>query len=106
MTSQALTKLVAERVMKWTAAPDRFMLGHRKWTPNWRFQPCEVFEHAIQLLDAASPTTYSLATDQTGCFSARVEIGGVVGEARDRSRPRAVTIAVARALGIDVDEVD
>ena len=105
MTSQALTKLVAERVMKWTAAPDRFMLGHRKWIPNWRFQPCEVFEHAIQLLDAARPTTYSLANDRVGCFWASVEIDGVVGQARDRSRPRAVTIAVARAMGIDVDEL-
>ena len=105
MTSQALTKLVAGRVMNWTAAPNRFMLGHRKWTPTWRFQPCEIFEHAVQLLDAARPTTYSLGADQTGCFWARVEIGGVVGEARDRSRPRAVTIAVARAVGIDVDEL-
>lgn len=105
MTSQVLTKLVAERVMKWTAAPNRFMLGRREWTPNWRFQPVEIFEHAVQLLDAARPTTYSLGVDQTGCFWARVEVSGVLGEARDRSRPRAVTIAVARAVGLDVDEV-
>jgi hypothetical protein len=105
MTPQALTKLVAERVMNWTAGPNRFMLGRRKWIPSWRFRPCEIFEHAIQLLDAARPATYSLGADRTGRFWATVEIGGVVGEARDRSRPRAVTIAVARAVGIDVDEV-
>lgn len=105
MTSQALTKLVAERVMKWTAAPNRFMLGHRKWIPAWRFRPCEIFEHSLHLLDAAKPTAYSLSADQTGCFWARVEIGGVLGEARDRSRPRALTIAVARAAGIEADEV-
>ncbi len=105
MTSQVLTQLVAERVMKWTAAPKRFMLGSRKWIPDWRFQPCETFEHAIQLLDAARPTTYSLGVDQKGRFWARVEVDGVVGEASNMSRPRVVTIAVARAVGIDVEEV-
>ena len=105
MTSQMLTKLVAERVMNWTATPNRFMLGDRKWTPKWRFQPCEIFEHAVQLLDAARPTTYSFGTDETGCSWARVEIDGVLGEGRNRSKPRAVTLAVARAVGIDVDEL-
>jgi hypothetical protein len=104
MTSQALTGLLAERVMKWTAAPNRFMLGHRRWIPNWRFQPCENIEHAFQLLDAARPTTYSMGADETGCFWARVQIGGVVGEGRDRSRPRAITCAVARASGINPDK--
>ena len=54
MTAQALTGLLAERVMKWTAAPNRFMLGHRKWIANWRFQPCKNLADAFQLLDAAS----------------------------------------------------
>jgi hypothetical protein len=80
-------------------------LGSRKWTPIWRFQPCQIFEHAVQLLDAARPTTYSLGADQTGFSWAKVNIDGAVGECRDRSRARAVTIAVARAVGIEVDEV-
>jgi hypothetical protein len=102
MTSQALTKLLAERVMKWTAAPNRFLLGNRKWIPSWRFQPFENLADAVRLLDAVGSTTYSLSADETGCCWARVQIGGVVAEARDRPLSRAITIAVARALGIDV----
>ena len=105
MTAQALTRLLAERVMQWTAAPNRFMLGDRAWIPNWRFQPCENLADAFQLLDAAKPETYSIGADETGCFWAKVQIGGVVGEGRDRSMPRAITCAAARASGIDVDYV-
>ena len=105
MTAQALTGLLGERVMKWTAAPNRFMLGRRKWIPSWRFQSCENLADAFQLLDSAKPETYSMGADQTRCFWAKVQIGGVVGEGRDRSRPRAITCAVARASGIDVDHV-
>src|ERR1017187_5296700 len=105
MTAQALTGLLGERVMKWTAAPNRFMLGRRKWIPSWRFQSCENLADAFQLLDSAKPETYSMGADETRCFWAKVQIGGVVGEGRDRSRPRAITCAVARASGIDVDHV-
>jgi hypothetical protein len=105
MTDEALTRLLAERVMKWTATPDRFIQAQRKWTPRWRFQPCAIFEHAVHLLDAAEPSTYSLIADETRCFWARVNIDGAVGECRDRSRARAITIAVARAVGIEIDEV-
>lgn len=106
MTAQALTGILAELVMKWTAAPNRFMVGRRRWIPSWRFQPCENLAHAFQLLDAAGPKTYSMGADETGFFGAKVQIGGVVGEARDRSRPLAITCAVARAAGIDVDNVE
>ena len=105
MTAQALTGLLGERVMKWTAAPNRFMLGRRKWIPSWRFQSCENLADAFQLLDSAKPETYGMGADETRCFWAKVQIGGVVGEGRDRSRPRAITCAVARASGIDVDHV-
>jgi len=53
MMAQALTRLLAERVMKWTAGPNLFMLGGRTWIPNWRFQPCENLADAFQLLDTA-----------------------------------------------------
>jgi hypothetical protein len=105
MTAQALTGLLAQRVMKWTTAPDRFMLGRRKWIASWRFQPFENLADAFQLLDAAGPATYSMGGDETGWFWARVQIGRVVGEGRDKSRPCAITCAVARALGMDVDGI-
>jgi hypothetical protein len=104
-TSQALTVLVAERVMKWTVAPNRFMLGRGRWMPRWRFQPCENLIHAFQLLDAAGPGTYSMGADGAGRFWAKVQIDGVVGKGRDRSMPLAITRAVARASGIAVDNI-
>ena len=105
MTSQALTDLLAERVMKWTPAPNRFMMGRRRWIPSWRFQPFQNLADAFRLLNAARPKTYSLGADDTGRFWAKVQIGQVMGECRDRSMPRAITCAVARAVGIDVDRV-
>jgi hypothetical protein len=78
---RAPTGLLAERVVKLTAAPARFMLGDRRWVPSYRFQPCEKLEHAFQLLDAERPTTYSMGIEETGVF------GRVVGEGRGRSRP-------------------
>lgn len=53
ITPRALTQLLAERMTKGTPAPNRFMLGGRKWIPSWRFQPCENLADAFQLLDMA-----------------------------------------------------
>jgi hypothetical protein len=105
MTAQGLIELVAEGVMGWAAAPNRFMQGRRRWIPRWRFQPCENLADAFELLEAAGPKTFSMGGDETGCFWAKVQIGGVMGGGRDRSMPRAITCAVARASGIDVDHV-
>jgi hypothetical protein len=100
MTTQALTGLLAERVMNWAAAPNRFMTGHRTWIPRWRFQPSQNLTHAFQLLAAAMPKRYSVSADETGYFRARVQIGKVAGESRNRSMPLAITCAVARASGL------
>lgn len=53
MTAQALAGLLAECVMGWIAAPDRFMLGGRTWIPRWRFPPYQNIADAFQLLDTA-----------------------------------------------------
>jgi hypothetical protein len=105
MTPQVLTGILAERVMKWTASPNRFMLGNGRWVPRWRFQPCENLANAFELLDAVRPKAYSMGADETGSIYAKVQIGGVVGECRNRSMPLAITFAVARASGIDVEDV-
>src|SRR5436853_200927 len=51
MTSECLTAIVAERVMGWTVAPDRFMTGKRRWMPRWRFQPLAKLDDAFGLLE-------------------------------------------------------
>ena len=105
MTAEALTAELAQKVMGWNVAPDRFLIGNRSWIPRWRFQPLERLEDAFRLLDKAEPEHYSMGLDSSGCFCAEVRIGGRLGKARDNSKPRAITLAVARAMGLgEVEE--
>jgi hypothetical protein len=102
MTSEHLTSVLAEKVMGWSVGPDRFMLGERRWLPRWRFQPVERLEDAFRLLEQAGPEEYSMGAAD-GSFWAKVRIAGTTGEARELSKPRALTFAIARAFEIDVD---
>ena len=101
--TEDLTTLLARRVMGWDVAPDRFLVGKRKWMPRWRFQPEENLEAAFRLLRAAAPQKYTISRERTGPFCVRVRIGGKTGRARNRSMPRAITLAVCQALQIQVD---
>jgi hypothetical protein len=40
---------------------------------------------------------------ESGSFWVKVRIADTIGEAREPSKPRAITFAIARAFGIDVD---
>jgi hypothetical protein len=101
MTVEALTAKLAERVMGWNVAPDRFLVGNRSWIPRWRFQPMERLEDAFRLLEKAQPEHYSMGLDGGGRFAVEVRIGGKLGVARDELKPRAITLAIARALGLE-----
>jgi hypothetical protein len=89
--------------MGWTAAPDRFLLPKRKWMPRWRFRPAEKIEDAFRLLDGAKPESYTMVSDKPGEFEVQVKIAGVFGRACLASRAEAITLAVARAVGIDLE---
>ena len=106
MTPEMLTSLMAKRVMGWTEWADRFLMGDRRWTPRWRFQPTEKLEDAFRLLEEAAPEEYSICGDAEGSIHVRVRIAGIQGEAHGTSKPRAITCAIARALGIDVEGVE
>ena len=99
--SEDLTTLLARRVMGWDVAPERFLTGKRRWMPRWRFRPTENLEDAFRLLEQAGPEEYTMGRKGREHFWARVKIGGTIGEARAGSKPQAITLAVARALGID-----
>ena len=103
MTASKRNTLLAERVMGWSAAPDRFLLGNRRWLPRWRFQPEKSLGDAFLLLETASPERYVMGSDRGGEFWVRIEIAGRVGEARHASKPQAITFAIARALGIELE---
>ena len=104
MTDEHLTALLAGKVMGWTVSPDRFMMGGRQWQPRWRFQPVLRMEDAFRLLEQASTQEYALGSTQNGGSWARVRIADIAGEARESSQPRAITFAIARALGIEPEE--
>jgi len=95
-----LTALLAERVMGWKAAPDRFMKPGRSWMPRWRFQPFEELEDAFQLLDRAAES-FRLTSDNHRGFTAEVHIRGRHGMASGVCKARMITTAIARALGLE-----
>ena len=104
MTDERLNAILAERVMGWSVGPDRFMTGNRGWLSRWRFQPAEKLADALRLLEVAAPEEYSLRGDSDGNSQVHVRIGDANGEARCASQPRAITCAIARAVGLDVSE--
>lgn len=106
MTSEQLTALLAERVMGWTVGPDRFTMGSRKWMPRWRFNPTENLEDAVQLLSVATPQSYSIHGKGGDGPHVEVRIDGRIGVASGASLANAITMAVARAAGIEVPDDD
>jgi hypothetical protein len=76
-------------------------MENRRWTPAWRFQPTKKRGDALRLLDAADPEEYSINARRGGAFTVRVQISGVAGEASDKCEARAITHAVARAVGLE-----
>lgn len=103
MTAEQLTAILAERVMGWVAAPERFMTGGRRWLPRWRFQPLADLEDAFRLLDKAG-AKYVLEATPEGKFTARVWVGDGTGVASGRTKPATITRAVAEAIGLTVPE--
>ena len=103
MTSENLAALLAKRVMGWGVGPDRFLMGNRGWMPRWRFQPAEKLADALRLLEKAAPEEYNMRGDSEGNVRVHLRIGASAGEACGASKPRAITYAIARALGIEVE---
>jgi len=103
VTNENLAALLAKRVMGWGVGPDRFLTGNRGWIPRWRLQPTEKLADALRLLDAAAPAEYDMRGGDGGDFHVSVRIGDGAAEASSRCKPRAITCAIARALGIEVE---
>jgi hypothetical protein len=103
MSMDLLTAALVKRVMRWEVRPDRFLTDNRGWIARGRFRPTERMQDAFKLLVAAKPTDYSLGGGNGKRSWAKVQIGGVFGEASDQSLPTAICLATARALGIEVE---
>jgi hypothetical protein len=103
MTSEHLTAILAQRVMGWGVGPDRFLIGGRRWLPHWRFQPLTNLDVAFRLLEKAA-STFTLALRDDGTFSVQVQVQDHAGSAIGGSKAATITVAVARAIGLDVPD--
>jgi hypothetical protein len=101
MIDRRLTDALAAKVMGWKVFPNRFIKADRGWILRRRFQPCVNLQHAHLLLNTADPEEYLVGSTGQGQCCVRVRIAGVTAEARDAIQPRAITLAVARAVGIE-----
>lgn len=96
---ERLTEELARQVLGWRVAPDRFIKSGRTWIPKWRFSPLDRVADAFDLLDRAA-TNYRLELHERGVFTAEVCVGGRTGKACSPIKSRAITIAVAAAVGL------
>ena len=102
MTDERLTDELAARVLGWRLAPGRYIKSGRGWTPRSKFRPLVDLKDAFRLLDRVS-NDYSLLARPGGVFTARVRLDGRAGKATGEPKARAISLAVARALGLEVD---
>src|ERR1019366_3825353 len=97
VTSDLLTATLAEKVMHWGVAPDRFLLGNRQWISRTQFQPLNRVQDAFRLLRKLT-SMFSLTSSGDGVFTAAVRIGDRTGRASGESEAATILLAVARAL--------
>ncbi len=101
MTDRELTDVIACRVLGWTVCRDRYIISARRWAPRWRFQPLERVEDAFKGLNSvANSYLIERRTSEENSVAVFTETGA--GSSSSSSLPRAISIATARAVGIDV----
>jgi hypothetical protein len=103
VSSDELTAILAERIMRWGVCPERFLLEGRSWLPRWRFQPLIDIDDAFQLL-SSSVGTLVLTNAKNGSYVSHVKLGRRTGRATSPSAATSITVAIARALTLDVPD--
>jgi hypothetical protein len=91
------------RVLGWRLAPGRYIKSGRRWIPQWRFQPLTNIDDAFQLLNAGAGSLV-LKTTKDGSYAAQVKLGQRTGRATAPSVASSITVAIARAIGLDVPD--
>jgi|HubBroStandDraft_1064217.scaffolds.fasta_scaffold83683_2 hypothetical protein len=103
VTDQGLTDELARRVMHWKPGLGRFLKSGRQWISRWRFQPLSNIDHAFQLLNAGAGSLV-LRTAKDGSYLAQVKLEQRTGCASSPSVATSISVAMARALGLDVPD--
>jgi hypothetical protein len=101
MTNDQITAALVECVLGWRHAPGRFLKPGRSWTPRSRFNPFTRLEDAFMLLERAG-STWVLSFGPDRVFTAQVGVGGRVGTASGEPKARVITLALCKALAIEV----
>jgi len=102
ITEEMLAAALAHRVLGWRTAPNRYITSGRSWIPRWRFRPFTELADALKLLDCAADH-YTLKRDGR-VFSVEIQASSGSGIASGELKARPITLAVARAVGLLVDQ--
>jgi len=102
VSNDQFTAILAERIMGWRVGPERFLKGERRWTPRWQFQPLRRLEQALRLLEKANGQ-YTLTKAADGTYTAQVTVRDSAASASGKSDAAAISVALAHALGIQVE---
>jgi hypothetical protein len=103
ITEEALAAALAQRVLGWQTAPNRYITSGRSWIPRWRFAPFSRLDDALLLLDRAS-SNYKLTMFKGGTFTAEVHVDNRIGKAFGEPKARTITTALVRALGLKLPD--
>lgn len=100
VTQSIVTAQLAERFLGWRTACGRFLKPDGGWIPEWRFRPFESAAHALELLNHADQ--YQIVRDADRSYTVRVRVGRHLGTAVGPELANTVSVAAARAVGIQV----
>src|SRR5260370_11811017 len=86
--------------MNRSVSPGRYWWGNGHGIARPRLEPLSDVKHAFRLLEA-SGGLFNVGTLPNGSFTAEVRIGNRAGNACGEPKAACITLAVARAIGID-----
>lgn len=98
-----LTEALAQKTLGWKSGPNRYLMSNRRWLPKWRFQPTEKIADAFHLVEAGGVEKYQILAERKNKYLVKVRTSRSTGQGCATSLPLAISLAVARAYGIDVD---
>lgn len=101
MNDERLTEELVRRALGWRVAPGRYLKPGRGWIPEWRFRPLREVADAFQLVDRVADS-FTLTSSSPRVVSANVKVGRRCGKASGEQIARTITIALARALGLEI----
>ena len=104
-SSAGLTQELARLVMGWRPAPGRYLKPSGGWVASSRFKPLSNLNDAFRLVEEAK-ATLALSLSAKGLCSVEVTVARMVGRATDVSVAAAITVAISRAMGLDLSGQD